>query len=276
MTMRPQRRAAGRGAAQKYQEMRRRWLRRTRRHWVFVGSLLGALALMVNLSLIWLPPKYAWTAGAITGMLASLFLAARSEPPSYIENWLIGSWGEEQTEKVLRPLEADGWRVHHDLPGAYGNWDHVVVGPGGVFLLDSKKFQGEVEVQGDQALVRRLEDPELTYRFDAAKKIIPLAMEVRDHLRAATRATQYVQAVVVVWGRFPAGVAGERCKYVHGDRLSEWLREQPQRVAPERVDQFSAALCSGDAFGSGRSRAGMNARRGRGHRAVVTPWSQNR
>ena len=38
----------------------------------------------------------------------------------------------------LRELESQGWRVFHDLTASQGNMDHVVVGLGGVVLLDSK------------------------------------------------------------------------------------------------------------------------------------------
>lgn len=237
---------AGRRAALKYRQMRKAWLRRTRRHWVIVGAALASVALAANIALLWLPQQYAWTAGAITGAVLVMWLAAREEPPNYISQWLIGSWGEEQTERVLRPLERAGWHIHHDLASnrgrGDGNLDHVVIGPGGVFLLDSKQLLGEVTVDGDQATIRRIEDPDLSYQYDASKRIIPLAFEVRDRLRAGTRATQFVTPVVVVWGRFPQQVAGGTCTFVHGDHLLQWLQGQPQRVAPARAEQFAAAL----------------------------------
>jgi hypothetical protein len=238
------RKEAGRRAAQKYAELKGLWLRRTRAFWLKAGLVVLALAAATNLSLLWLSSYWNWLAGAVTGALIAMFIIAREEPPAYIENWQLGRWGEERTEKVLRPLEREGWRVHHDLPSAYGkgNLDHVVIGPGGVFLLDSKRWAGEVTVEGDVATVRRLEDPSLSYRYDASRGVVPLAMQVRDRLKAATRATQYVQAVVVVWGEFPEHVSDSRCSYVHGEHLVTWLQQQPLRVSPQRVEQFSAAI----------------------------------
>ncbi len=239
-----QRKRAGRRAAQRYSELRKLWLRRTRRQWTKVAAVLAAMGIGINAALLWLPSNWNWAAGAATGALLAMFVIARDAPPAYIEQWLQGSWGEERTERALRALEREGWQVHHDLPATRGNGnlDHVVVGPGGVFLLDSKWWSGEAIVEGDVAVLRRLEDPSLTYHYDASKRIIPLVMQVRELLRSGTRATQYVHAVVVIWGSFPQQVAGGRCTYVQGDRLAHWLREQPQRVAPERVAQFSAAL----------------------------------
>lgn len=50
-----------------------------------------------------------------------------------------GAQGEEATALALRPLERRGWRVVHDIevPGK-GNVDHLLIGPGGVYAIDSK------------------------------------------------------------------------------------------------------------------------------------------
>jgi Nuclease-related domain len=53
--------------------------------------------------------------------------------------WLWGAAGEEWTAEELSRLGA-GWQVFHDIPDGGGNWDHVVVGPSGVFAIDSKNL----------------------------------------------------------------------------------------------------------------------------------------
>src|SRR5207247_2274258 len=45
--------------------------------------------------------------------------------------------GEQQTAAVLGRLGA-GWHSIHDVPQSRGNWDHICVGPAGVFLLETK------------------------------------------------------------------------------------------------------------------------------------------
>ena len=57
------------------------------------------------------------------------------------------------TERELRSVERQGWVVAHDLQGRFGNVDHLVVGPGGVYLLDSKNWSGEVSVANGLATV---------------------------------------------------------------------------------------------------------------------------
>jgi hypothetical protein len=60
-----------------------------------------------------------------------------------------GAIGEENTARALASLPELDWRVFHDVhwPGRrYANIDHVVVGPGGVFVIDSKAWTGDIEV----------------------------------------------------------------------------------------------------------------------------------
>jgi len=61
-----------------------------------------------------------------------------------------GADGEESTARVLGALSAEGWRVFHDVrwPGrSQANIDHVIVGPSGVFVIDTKTWTGSIEVR---------------------------------------------------------------------------------------------------------------------------------
>jgi len=54
----------------------------------------------------------------------------------------LGWFGERYVAQWLEPLKADGWKIIHDVPGKAGakkfNIDHVAVGPGGVFAVETK------------------------------------------------------------------------------------------------------------------------------------------
>lgn len=66
------------------------------------------------------------------------------------ELWERGAAGEEATAAALHALPASEWTVFHDVrwPGRkLANVDHVVVGPGGVFVIDSKNWSGRIEVR---------------------------------------------------------------------------------------------------------------------------------
>lgn len=63
--------------------------------------------------------------------------------------WEQGAAGEVEVAKALEALPPE-WVVLHDLawPGRpKANIDHVVIGPGGVFVVDAKNWSGTVEVR---------------------------------------------------------------------------------------------------------------------------------
>lgn len=71
------------------------------------------------------------------------------------ESYERGALGEELTAQALKSLAVNRWQVLHDVrwPGRrYANIDHVVVGPGGVFVIDSKHWSGAVRVVNDVLL----------------------------------------------------------------------------------------------------------------------------
>lgn len=60
-----------------------------------------------------------------------------------------GADGEEGTAARLAALPNDQFTVFHDVRWPrrrYANFDHVVVGPDGVFVIDSKNWSGRIKV----------------------------------------------------------------------------------------------------------------------------------
>lgn len=68
--------------------------------------------------------------------------------------WRLGAKGERRTARILARLEHDGFVAFHDLavPGSPANVDHLVVGPTGVFVIDSKFYRGVVRMGLDGRL----------------------------------------------------------------------------------------------------------------------------
>lgn len=69
--------------------------------------------------------------------------------------WSAGALGEEQVADVLDGLAPLGWVVLHDVawPGrARANLDHVLIGPGGVLVIDTKNWSGTVTVDATGGL----------------------------------------------------------------------------------------------------------------------------
>jgi hypothetical protein len=79
----------------------------------------------------------------------------RFRPSEQARTWQRGAAGERHTARLLGRLARDGYVVFHDLavPGnSRANVDHLVIGPTGVFIIDSKQWTGSVH-QGIDGLV---------------------------------------------------------------------------------------------------------------------------
>lgn len=87
-----------------------------------------------------------------TGPIAVLALAwlLRFRPSPATLAWRHGAEGERRTARLLAPLERRGYQVFHDLAvaGSAANIDHVVVGPTGVFVTDSKRYRSQLRYLG--------------------------------------------------------------------------------------------------------------------------------
>jgi hypothetical protein len=95
---------------------------------------------------------HAGLVGLAVAALAAWRLRFRLSEPARI--WQRGAHGERHTARLLRRLDRDGFVVFHDLavPGSPANVDHLVIGPSGVFVIDSKQWTGSVH-QGADGLV---------------------------------------------------------------------------------------------------------------------------
>jgi hypothetical protein len=78
---------------------------------------------------------------------ARRFLERVFDPKTEDRSWRRGAEGEERVAAQLAAL-GDGWAVIHDLTiGRKGaNLDHLVIGPAGVFALNTKNLTGKLTV----------------------------------------------------------------------------------------------------------------------------------
>lgn len=202
---------------------------------MFLVSILPAIGVLTAAILVNGQAKV--YLGALGGAWLSLYLWLRESPPAHIENWRTGSDGERRTAKALRSLTKEGWHVWHDVgrPGG-GNFDHVAVGPPGIFLLDTKNYLGEARIEGGELKITWLEDPEdgSTY-LGLPKRMRGASAELKERIEHLGGGRWWVQPVVVLWQRFPESVVevpDPFVYFVHGDELADWLRSRPPKRWP--------------------------------------------
>jgi hypothetical protein len=111
-----------------------RWRDGSRWRWVVVAGIALGVGMLV------VPVIGAWV-GARVAMLAGLaaWWRLRLHPSADARFWRRQAQAQRRTAGVLAQLDQEGWLVLHDiaLPGWSASLDHLVIGPTGVWAIDS-------------------------------------------------------------------------------------------------------------------------------------------
>jgi hypothetical protein len=182
--------------------------------------------------------------GLVGGAFAGLWLWMRDDPPEYVARWEWGAEAERRTARELRPLVAAGWFAVHDVPCRLGNMDHVVIGPGGVFVLETKCLGGDATIEGDEIRVQRRIDPDANYLTSGVgRRTRGRAVDLGAAFAAEAGSRPWVSAVVVIDDRFADGVIdGDRVTFVGRDRLRDWLLSRPDRLDQGQIEKHAATM----------------------------------
>jgi Nuclease-related domain len=220
---------AGASAAAEYR--RRRAAERARWTRSLSWRVAAVLAAGVTAGLL-----AAQIASDLAGLLAVVAAAAlgwllRFRPTADTWAWRRGAAGERRTARLLAPLERRGWAVLHDLaiPGTQANIDHLVIGPGGVLVIDSKHYRGQLRLDrygmvwhGRHLLVSALR--KVLWQADQADDVLGIA----DIQVAAIVA---IHGASVPW----ALVQADGVTIVPARRAPDLLQALPPILGPERV-----------------------------------------
>jgi hypothetical protein len=167
--------------------------------------------------------------GGLAAVVVGWGLRFRSSPDAVA--WRRGAAGERRTARVLAVLERHGWVVLHDLaiPRSRANIDHLVIGPGGVFVIDSKQYGGRLQLDpsgglwhGRYPLAPTLQA--VSFEADQAAVVLP------DPGLAVVPIVA-VHGAQVPWGK----VVVHGVPVVSARRLPSMLRQLPPVLGPEQV-----------------------------------------
>jgi hypothetical protein len=176
-----------------------------------------------------LVPRLSLAVGVLAAAAAGWGLRFRPSPEA--RAWRRGAVGERRTARLLGPLERHGWVVLHDLavPGSRANIDHLVIGPGGVFVVDSKQYCGRLQLDqfgklwhGRYPLAPTLRA--VSFEADQAAQVLP------DPGMAVVPIVA-VHGAQVPWGK----VVTDGVPVVPARRLPSMLRQLPAVLGSEGV-----------------------------------------
>ena len=105
-------------------------------------------------------PRLAIAASALSLVFALIVWRRLDRKTREAVNWLRGARAEEAIGDLLNELRGEGFIVMHDIPQEFeGNVDHLVSGPTGVFMIESKARGYQAEALGKaKRQARKLHD----------------------------------------------------------------------------------------------------------------------
>ena len=183
------------------------------------GGVLGSLP----------APRLGLVVGGLAAVAAGWGLRFKASPEAIA--WRRGAVGERRTGQLLDPLERHGWAVLHDLalPGSRANIDHLVIGPGGVFVIDSKQYRGRLQLDSFGRLWHGRYP--LTPALGAVSFEADQAAQVLTDPDVVVRPIMAIHGAQVPWGKLVInGVP-----VVPARRLPSMLRQLPAVLGPQRV-----------------------------------------
>ncbi len=162
-------------------------------------------------------------------------------PEAY--SWYQGALGEIEVGRVLDQLGSE-WLVLHSVPfgTADTDIDHLVIGPRGIFTLNTKHHRGRNVWVGDRRLlVGGVKTNHLGDSLGEAKR-------VAQRLYLRTKIVHRITPVLVIVGADKVddirGREGRRPAVIRKDQLLAWLRAHPITVTEHEVQL--ATLAAGE------------------------------
>lgn len=162
--------------------------------------------------------------------------------PQGTSAWGVGAQGERLTAIALDQLRSEGFVVLHDrlIPGSAANIDHIVIGPPGVAVVETKSYRGTIRVYGGDVFIRGYRRTDKT--VSAAKRQARVVNQALG--RELERRHLAVKPILCVHrARLPEfGAAPQGVSIVDGFGLVALLRSSLPRLNPAEVGAFAQML----------------------------------
>ena len=158
--------------------------------------------------------------------------------------YVAGATGADRVAWLLDNL-SDQHFVLHDVPTPTGNLDHVVIGPQGVFVIETKNWRGVVTADGSGELRLNGQPAERPY----LRQLVRRTTEAREALRHYPFEFHCVFQTVCVFTSASVNVPPGSTDYVYclrDDELMDYLLDEDgrqllnQRMISGLADVFSA------------------------------------
>jgi hypothetical protein len=154
-------------------------------------------------------------------------------------SWYLGAKGELAVGEILATLPPE-WRAFHALPiGKKGaDIDHIVVGPGGLFTVNTKNHRGKgVWVAGTTLMVSGHRVPHLRNAEHEADRVTKLLRERMPRVAAAQPVIALVDPKSLTIRKTP-----QRVQVITSAGLRRWLLARPPVFGAAELAEVAALV----------------------------------
>jgi nuclease-like protein len=215
------------------------YIRRTkiRRFQLIIGGyFLYSFVLAVVLWTLW--PDRSTSLWTLIALGPLMLYVARGPLIDVTSPWFKGLGGEQDVARALAPLLGHGYEVLHDLDLGHGNVDHVVVGPTGIYAIETKASRGRFYF-GSEGRLMRSGLPAERMRTQA----VGSAQRVRQRLAACGQEHFVIAVLALTKATLPKGPMNLRLGYaVEAASLAAWISRRMPRLEPTDVDRVCSVL----------------------------------
>ena len=155
-----------------------------------------------------------------------------------VENFFQGAKGEEITAALLSSLP-DDYHVFNDFRSEGELVDHVVVGPAGVFSVETKCWSGKVELSGDRVIVNGK---------PPSRDPVAQALREADKVRSSVKKSGFdvtVTPLVCFASNTFAVSGGASCgsvKLLNSGDILDWFKTRGEVLPKNEVDRLVRVL----------------------------------
>lgn len=167
------------------------------------------------------------------GKLGGIAVALSDENQS-TKAWVTGAVGEERLGARLDSLVSESVAVLHDgrVPGTRADIDHIAITPGGIWVIDAKRYKGRPELKIEGGILRPCTEKVLVGRRDCTNLVDGVLKQV-DLVREAVGDLPVTGALCFVEADWPLIGGAFATRGVHvlwPKRLAKFLSETGEGV----------------------------------------------
>jgi hypothetical protein len=175
---------------------------------------------------------------ALVGVIVgAVFMYLLLKLPTQALIWTKGVEGERKAAKFIEPLLDAGFVAlfNRPIPGGQGDIDAIVIGPTGVFTVETKNWSGKVDVRNDRLFVG---DYDRTWVVGQIyREALAVQLTLGDEL--TSRRVTVTPLLCAIGGATVSGGMAGGVRVVDGKHLARTIADRPPVFDDEQVQSLA-------------------------------------